>query len=885
MLSSIVLTSGVAFAHTPVIYITGPSEDWCSVINGVLGGDIVMLEGGNYSGPCDIVAPVPDISGEQTTVQSLDPIDPAVFTGSATDHVLGVSGDRLMLQQLEFEGVPAGIDAVRVVAPTETLELRFDVFRSMEGTPLAVRADVADLRVSDTELQGVEARLVAGCVDGGCTMGNVSVVDNLLVDSAGLTIGRWGAGEVRDNTVYNASGPALRLATSGAGELLVERNLFSGSVAAMQLDGGPAVVRNNVAFGSPSLESTDPDVSNVQVVGNTLIGGSEGVDLTGWGPSRGLRFLSNALDGDLPDLGDVEAAGNLGCTTLSACFTDAAAGDVYPPAGSPLRQAGVDDAALIGDWCGKARGAPPTVGAIEAFGGTSMGPLTAVFHDDFDCTLPDDPTGTSTPPETGDTGAEPTSDPTDPGDTAGGDRAVKDPGCGCAIEASPSAAWLVVLALLGASARERRRRVAALTAVLFAGGLSPRAEAHEATIWILTPADDYCDFLATGITGGDVIKLSPGVYPGPCVITGIEPPEPGEITIVESLDPLDPAVIAGDGVAPYVLALEGLRVWVNGVVLEGASPDGALVEVRDGDLLQLRYATLRSDGHGVRVVGSPSQVWVTDSHFEVAGTGFDVGCDDGTCGPDGLQLRDNWIAAADVGIEVRSGTGFIYDNVVVADTEGLRLSGEIDVRSNWSVSPVSLHLTGPGPTTATNLLQGAVQVDDAQVALWANTLVGDLDAPSGADLRSNLVAGAVPEGLLDTGGNVVCDAMTTCWVDAAGADFRPAEADGQGVAITNVEEDFCGVELGIAPPPGAFAPADEPWNLVVGFKKDQACGLPSLGRPDPTDSANTAATPGTTGNATEPYDSPEAAGCGCTGVAHSPSLRAWLVNFARRRGT
>ena len=43
-------------AHVPVIYVTNPSEDWCGVIAGTLGGDIVMLEPGRYRGPCSIVA-------------------------------------------------------------------------------------------------------------------------------------------------------------------------------------------------------------------------------------------------------------------------------------------------------------------------------------------------------------------------------------------------------------------------------------------------------------------------------------------------------------------------------------------------------------------------------------------------------------------------------------------------------------------------------------------------------------------------------------------------------------------------------------------------------------------------------------------------------------
>src|SRR5688572_8151418 len=108
------LATPVALGHIPVVYITRPTEDWCAVINGTIGNDIVMLEPGTYQGPCDIVAEISDVDLELTTVQSFDPADPPVFLPGAADYVLSVSGHRLILLQLEFEDLPEGVDAVRV---------------------------------------------------------------------------------------------------------------------------------------------------------------------------------------------------------------------------------------------------------------------------------------------------------------------------------------------------------------------------------------------------------------------------------------------------------------------------------------------------------------------------------------------------------------------------------------------------------------------------------------------------------------------------------------------------------------------------------------------------------------------------------------------------
>src|SRR5688572_16135139 len=101
-MSFLALLAAPASAHVPVIYVTTPKEDWCGVIAAALGGDIIQLAPGTYTGPCAIEGKVSDPIGESTIVQSLDPTDHAVFTAGAVDHVLALSGVRIVLLQVTF---------------------------------------------------------------------------------------------------------------------------------------------------------------------------------------------------------------------------------------------------------------------------------------------------------------------------------------------------------------------------------------------------------------------------------------------------------------------------------------------------------------------------------------------------------------------------------------------------------------------------------------------------------------------------------------------------------------------------------------------------------------------------------------------------------------
>lgn len=440
MFWSVLSTS--ALAHIPILYIAGPSDDWCAVINGTIGNDIVLLSPGEYRGPCDIIAKESNVSGEQTTVSSFDPLDPAVFTGSDSDYVLSVSGESLMLLEILFRDLPQGVDAVRA-GPIRALWVKRAWFHSL-GDAIVHEGLIDDLRVTETEFISVEAPAVLGCA-GACPISYLDVSSNLVMNNAEpLTVSSSAAGTLRDNVVVGA-GAGLRLEGLGSA-LEITGNLVDAAGPALVVGAGTALVGSNVLLGAPALE-VPGSASDVEISGNTLKGA---LDLEGWDASQGLSFVGNAVQGELPSIGGALGSGNIACD--ASCFVDADSWDFYPAAGSPLRGAGA--AGLGEDWCGRERSPVPAAGAFEVFGETSFGPLLAAFKDQTDCTLPT----SSALVETGDTGTatltlEPTSPPNDPPPIE-----TKDPSRGCSTANGSASVLALLIASLGLFHRRTPRR-------------------------------------------------------------------------------------------------------------------------------------------------------------------------------------------------------------------------------------------------------------------------------------------------------------------------------------------------------------------------------------------------------------------------------------------
>ena len=88
--------------------------------------------------------------------------------------------------------------------------------------------------------------------------------------------------------------------------------------------------------------------------------------------------------------------------------------------------------------------------------------------------------------------------------------------------------------------------------------LTSTAMAHIPVVFVTTPEEDWCAVI-NAVQGGDVVMFTPGDYYGPCDIVASAPIKGGEITIIESVDPQDPAIFHNGG-GDYILSVTGPSV-------------------------------------------------------------------------------------------------------------------------------------------------------------------------------------------------------------------------------------------------------------------------------------------------------------------------------------
>jgi len=804
--------ASAALAHIPVVWITTPDEDWCAVINGVEGGDVVMFVGGDYHGPCDIVASAPVIGGEITIIESLDPQNPAIFRNGGGDYIFSVTGPAVTLMLMDFTEVPAGTAAIELRGG-ETTAVRFNHFYDIEGDAIRTTGSVEGLSVNDNDFLNLGGSVVnMGCMDGSCVVGGGDVFENLVIGAgSGFALGPGSAGFVTDNTLSGLAGVGIEVAASVLA-WTVSENFVEGASDALVLD-GTAELYNNIAVGARSLVSRAAADQKVQ--GNTLVGA---VSLVGWGADPGQVFANNAVVGGVPSPGgETLAGGNVDCSDTSSCFYDALGRDYYPVPDAMLRSAGEEIGEdLISDWCGRARERPPTAGALEAASVLSFGPVELIQKDEFFCVLPDDPIEDSdipTAPAT-DTGSSETEDPVKK-------KRRATSGCGCAT--GPGGGSWVVLLLAAAVIRRR-----VLVAGLFIPGV---AGAHIGQIFTIGPDEDWCTFINEEVLPGDLIFLLPGEYEGPCEWVAREPTEIGEINMLQSTDVQNPAILTAPAGSDYILSVTGTRVSLLHLWFQEADVETALaldavtdVEVRFGHFVDI-------GGDAVRI-GDTDDVRVADSEFRrVSGAAVTVGCEDGGCSASELLLADLLVEDAAAGVRVHPGSAAsLYDSVFAEVPGGaLVYRGDLGlVSGNLFWSPVAVE---GSVSLRNNIVADGVVVDTEAtgLSLIGNALLGGMErvrTPESWTFLGNAVEGAEP---LEEG-NVACPVVSDCWEDAAGGDFRPVVDSAlldQGVS-SGLLTDFCGSEREAPHAIGALERTETAAPLGVAFKKLQVCVVPDF---------------------------------------------------------
>jgi hypothetical protein len=245
-----------------------------------------------------------------------------------------------------------------------------------------------------------------GCHDGVACHATELLIEGNLVDGVfssspntvgyALEIKLNSYGTVRDNTMYRTKGPCITIYGSDRGDppSIVEGNYVEASQndAGINISGGPAIVRNNIAIGNANGGIWAQDYNgrglqkNVWIVNNTVLNNSgAGIIVQNWASGNGNVLAFNAIapksgtNALSPSSPAGTVMGNITCSPASSCFDqpNTAPYDLWPLSGGPLIGAagsGSEPWRVTDDFMGVPRGSAADVGAFQRTGPGS-GPL------------------------------------------------------------------------------------------------------------------------------------------------------------------------------------------------------------------------------------------------------------------------------------------------------------------------------------------------------------------------------------------------------------------------------------------------------------------------------------------------------------------------------
>ncbi len=427
-------------------------DDWCAALTSAQAGDRVLLAPGTHEGSCT-VTPAGDASAAIVLTAQDSERRATLTTSDASGNLLDLLAGYLQVEGIDFGPTPVNVEAIRLRAGGNLL-VRDATFDSIGGIAVVANsagASYADITVEDSVFTNLStSAVVIGCQAGAadCSGEQVVVQRNRIsgVDSGdGIVFAVDTTGTIASNTLQDVAGTAIRVGgdvnDAGTGiegptdgvtpSSTVENNHIDATSgdAALVVEGGPALIRNNVAVGGaqatfwtkvPTLAAR---IDHLHVLGNTFTG-PHAVTLEGWRDGTQVSFQNNAVfDETTPGAGipeatpDTEWGGNVDCASTDACFVALDAFDPSPRSGGALVSASVlvSNGLLDTDLCGEARAA-----------GTAAGALLSSLESPFEPSIDTDPTlhCTAGGDDSGDSGT-------------GGDDGTGDDGS--IIDASPDA--------------------------------------------------------------------------------------------------------------------------------------------------------------------------------------------------------------------------------------------------------------------------------------------------------------------------------------------------------------------------------------------------------------------------------------------------------------
>ena len=368
---------------------------YCQEINDPESGKDLVLEPGEYTGPCKILRG--GEVGDALVIRALDASNPPrIHYDGSHGNVFEIYAGNITIKGLEFGPTKREVDGIRIFSG-QGIIIEDCKFSEMGGiVVVANHASVRQLTVRRNHI--VNSRSTAmyfGCHDASCVMSDLLIEKNFISGVSapdpqigyGIQFKLNSSGIVRDNLIIDSKGPGIMVygATDSSAVSIVERNFVSGSrtSAGIVVGGGPVRVWNNIVVSNREGGISLEDYANrgllkgIVVAHNTAYNNKDGGILVRAEGSVEATLAYNAIASpkQVSNI-SVRQTGirmfeNGDCSSVN-CFVNPEHNNFTPLDNPPLLRPKKRDNLKSrpgDDYFGRPRSAHPTIGAIEPPGG------------------------------------------------------------------------------------------------------------------------------------------------------------------------------------------------------------------------------------------------------------------------------------------------------------------------------------------------------------------------------------------------------------------------------------------------------------------------------------------------------------------------------------
>lgn len=340
------------------------SSDLCASIHQLEPGEELVLQPGDYRGPCKIRRG--GKTNQPIVVRAANPSHkPRIIYDGSTSNVLEIYASHLTLKGLEIGPTQAGVDAIRIFTGTD-LTIEDCLFKRVGGISLAAtHGNIQRVVIrGNTILENRTTAVYLGCHDGHPCLATDIVFERNFIQRVeapqpqigyGIQIKLNSTATIRDNVIIDTKGPPIMVYGSRdpTGVNILEGNFVGGSrtSSGIVVGGGPAVIRNNIsvtnALAGIALQDYDRRglMRGIFVTHNTVYENHRGGILA---PRQIVKNSEIVFNTSVTRAGSeafplaepgLRVASNIDCTGKK-CFIDAEGRDFSPSDGSPLLSIG-----------------------------------------------------------------------------------------------------------------------------------------------------------------------------------------------------------------------------------------------------------------------------------------------------------------------------------------------------------------------------------------------------------------------------------------------------------------------------------------------------------------------------------------------------------------